>query len=160
FTSLDQDAQYYGLGLALGDGDVTLIELANGYRALANGGEWRDWRWREAPRATRGEGESRRVVAPVAAAIVLDSLNDADPRLPGVGSETRLDSPSPVAGKTGTSRHFTDNWAVATTAGFTVAVWAGNFSGRPMQGVSGVTGAGPLLHRVVMETAKRFPPGA
>ena len=160
FNSLDRDAEYYGFGLALGDGDVTLIELANGYRALANGGEWRDWRWRDTPRATRGDAESRRVVSPIAAAIVLDMLSDADARIPAFGLETPFDFPFPVAVKTGTSRHFTDNWAVATTAGFTVAVWAGNFSGRPMQGVSGVTGAGPLLHRVVMETAKRFPPGA
>jgi penicillin-binding protein 1C len=29
-----------------------------------------------------------------------------------------------------------------------------------MQGVSGVTGAGPLLHRAVMVTARRVPPGA
>ena len=36
-----RDAEYYGLGLALGNGDVTLLELANGYRALANRGEWR-----------------------------------------------------------------------------------------------------------------------
>jgi penicillin-binding protein 1C len=160
FTSLDRDAEYYGLGLALGDGDVTLIELANGYRALANRGEWRDWRWRAAPRSMRGASEPRRVVSPVAAAIVLDMLSDAEARIPGFGLDTPFDFPFPVAVKTGTSRHFTDNWAVATTAEFTVAVWAGNFSGRPMQGVSGVTGAGPLLHRVVMETAKRFPPGA
>jgi penicillin-binding protein 1C len=159
FTSLDRDADYYGFGLALGDGEVTLIELANGYRALANGGEWRDWRWRATPRATRRDAESRRVVSPVAAAIVLDMLNDAEARIPGFGLETPFDFPFPVAVKTGTSRHFTDNWAVATTGEFTVVVWAGNFSGRPMQGVSGVTGAGPLLHRVVMETAKRFPAG-
>ncbi len=43
--------------------------------------------------------------------------------------------------------------------GFTVAVWAGNFNGHPMEGVSGVTGAGPLLHRAVMATAKRIQPG-
>ena len=35
FASLDRSAEYYGLGLALGNGDVTLLELANGYRALA-----------------------------------------------------------------------------------------------------------------------------
>ncbi|PYO36690.1 MAG: hypothetical protein DMD74_03450, partial [Gemmatimonadetes bacterium] len=53
----------------------------------------------------------------------------------------------------------TDNWAVATTANFTVAVWVGNFNGRPMQGVGGITGAGPLLHRAVLLTARRYPPG-
>ncbi len=58
-------------------------------------------------------------------------------------SRRPLDFPFPVAAKTGTSRHFTDNWAVGATGGFTVAVWVGNFSGRPMDGVSGVSGAGP-----------------
>jgi penicillin-binding protein 1C len=90
---------------------------------------------------------------------VLDMLSDATARIPAFGTSTPFDFPFPVAVKTGTSRHFTDNWSVATTRGFTVAVWAGNFSGRPMQGVSGVTGAGPLLHRVVMEVSKRVLPG-
>jgi penicillin-binding protein 1C len=90
---------------------------------------------------------------------VLDILRDPAARIPGFGTSTPFDFPFPVAVKTGTSRHFTDNWAVATTRRFTVAVWAGNFSGRPMQGVSGVTGAGPLLHRAVMATARRVPPG-
>ena len=31
----------------------------------------------------------------------------------------------------------------------TVAVWVGNFDGRPMQRVSGITGAGPLFARVM-----------
>ena len=163
FESLDRDAEHYGLGLALGNGDVTLIELANGYRALANGGEWRPWTWRAAAAAAPpgvGSAEGRRVISPVASAIVLDMLSDPAARIPGFGTSTPFDFPFPVAVKTGTSRHFTDNWAVAVTRGFTVAVWAGNFSGRPMQGVSGVTGAGPLLHRAVMATARRFAPSA
>ena len=160
FTSLDRDADFYGLGLALGNGDVTLIELANGYRALANGGEWRPWTWRPVAPGAKPGGERRRVVSPVSSAIVLDILADPAARMPGFGFETPFDFPFPVAVKTGTSRHFTDNWAVGTTRGFTVAVWAGNFNGRPMEGVSGVTGAGPLLHRAIMAAAKRIPPGA
>jgi penicillin-binding protein 1C len=93
------------------------------------------------------------------AALVLDVLSDADARVPGFGVETPFDFAFPTAVKTGTSRHFTDNWAVAVTGGFTVAVWVGNFSGQPMAGVSGVTGAGPLLHRMVLLTAQRYPTG-
>jgi penicillin-binding protein 1C len=163
FESLHRDAEHYGLGLSLGNGDVTLIELANGYRALANGGEWRPWTWRlmSGGIGTRagGSGEARRVVSPVASSIVLDILRDPAARIPGFGVSTPFDFPFPVAVKTGTSRHFTDNWAVGTTRAFTVAVWAGNFSGRAMEGVSGVTGAGPLLHRAVMAVARRIPPG-
>ena len=160
FASLKRDAEEYGLGLALGNGDVTLLELANGYRTLANDGVWRPWTWRAtaAPLGTAA-ADGRRVFSSTASAIVLDMLSDASARIPGFGVSTPFDFPFPVAVKTGTSRHFTDNWAVATTRGFTVAVWAGNFNGRPMQGVSGVTGAGPLLHRVVMGVAKYVSPG-
>ncbi|MDB4912813.1 MAG: penicillin-binding protein [Gemmatimonadetes bacterium] len=155
FRSLQRDAEYYGLGLALGNGDVTLLELANGYRMLANGGAWKPWSWKVGSAASE-----TRVISPAASAIILDILSDANARIPGFGLNTPFDFPFPVAVKTGTSRHFTDNWAIATTHGFTVAVWAGNFNGHPMQGVSGITGAGPLLHRAVMETAKHIAPGA
>lgn len=160
FTSLSRDADHYGLGLALGDGDVSLLELANGYRALANGGVWRPWTWRPVSAGVKFTGEERRAASTIASAIVLDILDDPAARMPGFGFDTPFDFPFPIAVKTGTSRHFTDNWAVGTTAAFTVAVWAGNFTGHPMQGVSGVTGAGPLLHRAVMAAAKRIPPGA
>jgi len=160
FSSLDRDAEHYGLGLALGNGDVTLVELANGYRALANGGVWRPWTWRAVFTAAPPREQTRRVVSPLASAIVLDVLSDPAARIPGFGRVTPFDFPFPVAVKTGTSRHFTDNWTVGTTRRFTVAVWAGNFSGRPMEGVSGVSGAGPLLHRAVMLVARRYPAGS
>lgn len=158
FGSLDRDAAHYGLGLALGNGDVTLLELANGYRAIANGGIWRPVRWLVDESIVRGA--ERRVMSAGSAALVLDILADPIARIPGFGPVTPLEFPFPAAAKTGTSRHFTDNWAVVITGGFTVAVWVGNFDGRPMEGVSGVTGAGPLLHRAALLAAVRHAPGA
>jgi penicillin-binding protein 1C len=148
-----------------------LLELANAYRGLANGGRWKPLRWTldlqsssitraaRAPRPDTRGAEGRQFMSPGAAVLVLDILQDPVARIPGFGEGTPLDLPFPAAAKTGTSRHFTDNWAVATTANFTVAVWVGNFSGRPMQGVSGISGAGPLLYRSALEVAKRYPPG-
>lgn len=156
FGSLDRGSDYYGLGLALGNGDVTLLELANAFRALANGGVWRPYTWWAEPAPG---GTERRVLSARAAALVLDVLADPVARIPGFGIDTPFDFPFPVAVKTGTSRHFTDNWAVGATAGFTVAVWAGNFSGRPMDAVSGVTGAGPLLRRAILLSAELYSPG-
>jgi penicillin-binding protein 1C len=155
FASLDRPAAHYGVGLALGNGEVTLLELANAYRGLAVGGVLQPVTWRldQIPDAPH------RFLSPGAAALVLDVLADPVARVPGFGTHTPLDFPFPAAAKTGTSRHFTDNWAVAATAGFTVAVWVGNFSGAPMKAVSGITGAGPLLHRAVLATARRYPPG-
>ncbi len=158
FTSLARSPEHYGLGLALGNGDVTLLELANGYRALANGGVSTSTRWwhEDSPSPS---GAGRRVVSARSAALVLDILADAEARIPAFGLATPFDWPFRAAAKTGTSRHFTDNWAVAVTGGFTVAVWVGNFSGKPMEGVSGISGAGPLLHRAVLVVSRRYPPG-
>jgi len=39
-ASLDREAGYYGYSLALGSADVTLYELVNAYRVLANRGKW------------------------------------------------------------------------------------------------------------------------
>src|SRR6266581_2965886 len=160
FATLAHGAEYYGLGLALGNGDVSLLELANAYRGLANGGEWRPIRWL-VPSAARELARSGATVfmSKRAATLIIDILSDPVARIPSFGVETPLDFPFRAAAKTGTSRHFTDNWAVATTANFTVAVWVGNFNGRPMQGVGGITGAGPLLHRAVLLKARRYPPG-
>ena len=157
FSSLKRDAEHYGLGLALGNGDVTLLELANGYRAIASGGVWRPVRWLEEKGGSEAPGQ--RVMSAGSAALVLDILADPVARIPGFGPVTPLEFPFPAAAKTGTSRHFTDNWAVAVTGGFTVAVWVGNFDGRPMEGVSGIAGAGPLLHRATLLTAARYSPG-
>lgn len=158
FASLNRSAEHYGLGLALGNGEVTLLELADAYRGLAEGGVWRPVRYFTDDAAGAG-APGRRFMSRGAAVLVLNILSDPVARMPGFGEETPFDFPFPAAAKTGTSRHFTDNWAVAATAGFTVAVWAGNADGRPMQGVSGVSGAGPLLYRSVLQTARRYPAG-
>lgn len=161
FASLNRSAEHYGLGLALGNGDVTLLALANGYRALANAGAWTPYTVddRESGAEPSGTGTPIRVMSAGAAAQVIDILADADARIPGFGLSTPFDFPFRVAAKTGTSRHFTDNWAVGVAQRFTVAVWVGDFSGRPMQGVSGVSGAGPLLHRAILVVAARYAPG-
>jgi len=161
FRSLDRSAEHYGVGLALGNGDVTLLELANGYRALAGGGVWRPYRWRAPGPETvplPADAEER-VMSEAAASLVLNILDDPVARIPAFGVDTPLELPFPVAAKTGTSRRFTDNWAIGVTQNFTVAVWVGNFSGRTMAGVSGVSGAGPLLQRAILATARRYPPG-
>ena len=64
----------------------------------------------------------------------------------GINSALRYDYP--VACKTGTSTDFRDNWTIGFTPEFTVGVWVGNFDGAPMHEVSGVTGAGPILHSI------------
>jgi penicillin-binding protein 1C len=150
FTSLDRNAAHYGLGLTLGNAEVTLAELVGAYAALARGGEWRE------PHATKDEQTvaSRRVMSPRAAYWVTDVLSDPDARAYVFGRGGSLELPFTVAAKTGTSQAYRDNWAIGYTRDVTVGVWVGNFDRRPLTGSSGVTGAGPIFHAVMLAAVR------
>jgi penicillin-binding protein 1C len=148
FDSLKKEAGHYGLGLTLGNGEVTLLELVRAYAALARGGLFRREKiFLYGPDRRRLE---TRVFSPQVAFVITDILSDRDARIPSFGFLSPLNLPFPVAAKTGTSKDYRDNWTVGYTPSHTVGVWVGNFDGRPMQGVSGITGCGPLFHDIML----------
>jgi penicillin-binding protein 1C len=156
FASLDRDAEHYGVGLALGDGEVTLLELTTAYAALARGGEQLPARLVLA-HTRAGQAETylpvmarKRVLRPEIAALVTDMLSDDAARAAGFGRDSVLEFPFPVAAKTGTSKGFRDNWAVGFTREVTVGVWVGNFDGSPLRDASGLTVAGPVFHELML----------
>jgi penicillin-binding protein 1C len=79
-----------------------------------------------------------------------DVLADAEARAYVFGRGGSLEFPFPVAAKTGTSQAYHDNWAIGYTREVTVGVWVGNFDRQPLVGSSGVTGAGPVFHAVML----------
>ncbi|MCV4861108.1 penicillin-binding transpeptidase domain-containing protein, partial [Escherichia coli] len=81
YRGLTEDGDYYGFSLALGSAEVTLLEQANAYRTLANGGRWSPLRIRPNDKP----GEPRAVFTPTAAWIVSDILADADARARAFG---------------------------------------------------------------------------
>ncbi|MBV8466839.1 MAG: penicillin-binding protein 1C [Burkholderiales bacterium] len=146
--ALPEPAAHYGFSLALGAAEVRLIDLANAYRTLADGGRWS--RWQLLP----GRAEpSRQVVDPAAAWLATDILADRAARAPAFGLDNVLAAPAWVAAKTGTSKDMRDNWCVGYTARHTVGVWVGNADGEPMWDVSGVTGAAPAWRALVAQLA-------
>jgi penicillin-binding protein 1C len=145
FEGLREGGDFYGPALALGSADVSLWELVNAYRTLANSGRWS--RLRLTPEETMGE--QRRVYSATAAFLVSDMLADRESRSATFGLESPLSTPFWTAVKTGTSKDMRDNWCVGYSQHYTVGVWVGNFSGEPMWNVSGVTGAAPVWLEVM-----------
>ena len=160
FRSLDREASHYGAAIALGDGEVRLLELAQAYATLARGGLSLPWRVVKEATTVEGaaidlpRGEAIRILDEATTALVTHLLADAYARLDGFGEHNVLELPFPVAVKTGTSKGYRDNLTVGFTKEVTVAVWVGNFDGSPMQGVSGVTGAGPLFHAIMLSAMR------
>jgi penicillin-binding protein 1C len=153
FTSFDKTASHYGLGVSLGNAEVSLAELTSAYASLARGGLYLE------PRAvltSRDARAPRRVISERSAFWVTDVLSDEDARAYVFGRGGSLELPFPVAVKTGTSQAYHDNWTVGYTREATVGVWVGNFDRRPLTGSSGVTGAGPIFHAVMLAAQRHM----
>lgn len=157
-----QDRDRYGLAVALGAGEVRLLDLTNVYTTFANRGRERS------PiallRVTTSSG-SLLYQAPSEAGtpvlgshseqiayLITDILSDNNARTPifGADSVMRLDGDRPAAVKTGTSNDWKDSWAIGYTPDLVVGVWVGNSDDSPMAEVAGANGAG-LIWRTIME---------
>ena len=158
FHSLNRPPEFYGLGIALGGGEVTLLELANAYSALARGGLVKPVVFATRP-FLKSDTKISRALPENIAYILTDILADNAARAEAFGLNSSLYFSFPAAAKTGTSKDYKDNFAVGYTPRVTVAVWAGNFDASPMQKVSGITGAGPIMHDVLVFANSKYPSG-
>lgn len=138
----------YGAGLALGNAELSLLELARAYAALGRGGISRDLSYLQEDVA-RFAARERRRFSKESSALILDAMRDDMARRHGFGRHSALDLDPPVSSKTGTSTGYRDAWAVAVTPTHTIAVWAGNFDGSPMDRMSGASAAAPLLRELI-----------
>ena len=141
--------------LALGTGEVGLLDLCAAYAALLNGG-YRVEPWG----VERAEADRRpvplpppertRVVDAEVAAMMREMLAAVVSR--GSGRAAAVPGRA-VAGKTGTTQDYRDAWFVGAVGGpgggAVIGVWLGNDDDRPMRGVSG----GGLPARLFREVA-------
>ena len=150
-STLEFSAAHYGLGLTIGNSEARLLELTNAYATLARLGEHRPIRLLQSD-----PSGMERVFDSEPTWLIADILSDDSARSASFGWGSSLSFPFRVACKTGTSSDFRDNWAIGFTPEYTVGVWVGNFDGSPMQRVSGVSGAAPVMHALIMELHQRF----
>jgi penicillin-binding protein 1C len=171
FSHLRKSADYYGLGLTLGGGEVSLYELTRAYVSAARGGKpVRLIATLDTPAAlssssppeilTTVRDETVSSSDQATWALVTDMLADSHARAAAFGVDSVLTLPFAAAVKTGTSSDYRDTWTVGFTRDYTVGVWVGNFNGTPMRRISGVSGAGPLWNRIMLHLYERSEPPA
>ncbi len=144
--TLDRDAGEYGLALALGGGEVTLLELANAYAGLARGGHFHAWSCLDEPPPTPA---SSHPFAPDAVWLLNDIL--ANLPLPGAAG-------LPLAWKTGTSNGLRDAWCIAFNRDVTIAVWLGNKDGTAAANLVGASAAAPVVANLFLALYRATPP--
>ncbi len=147
--------------IALGSGEVTLLELTAAYAVFANSGRAVWPHGIEEIRAAGGELLYRRSPAPPPQVVARRELAAMTDLLGatvawGTGKAARIDRP--VGGKTGTSQSFRDAWFVGLTGNLVTGVWVGNDDARPMDRVTGGTLPAVLWRRVMVPALEGVPP--
>ncbi len=166
FTTLNPTPELLkrvGLSIALGGGEVRLLDMATAYSAFANGGQ------RIKPvgilKVTDIKGQvleeyketpKEQAASPGEAYIISSILSDKEARKITFGVNSLLEIPGKtVAVKTGTTNDKKDNWTVGWTPGVITGVWVGNNDNTSMKQVaSGVTGASPIWRKIMLEILK------
>jgi membrane carboxypeptidase/penicillin-binding protein PbpC len=168
-----------GLALTLGGGEVKLLDLTTAYAIFLNGqrldtrtvldiqrrdaaGEWQSLLGKAATKPgedveTRTTRHGTQVISPEAAYLITDILSDNAARIPGFGENSVLELPFSAAVKTGTTTDWRDNWTIGYSTERIVGVWVGNADNTPMLDVSGIDGAGPIWHDLML-AAHTTPP--
>jgi penicillin-binding protein 1C len=141
--------------------ELTPLELAGIYTALARGGEWVELRAAAgAPHEELRPAARGRVLAPGATWLANQALALRD--RPDFPSRRQLTgAPAHVRWKTGTSFGHRDAWAAGSGPAYTAVVWLGNVDGTPSRQLVGGEAAAPLLFdllEALQERATAPPP--
>lgn len=148
-TTLNQPASHYGLPLALGVGEVTLLEMTSAYGTFATGGfiippssifKITDSRGRI---IEKNNPSPKRVLNFNVAKMISDILSDNEARSPVFGSNSQLNIPG-VSVKTGTTQDYRDGWAIGYNPSLVVGVWSGNNNNTSMRNGPGLVVASPI----------------
>ncbi|MCH2191154.1 MAG: transglycosylase domain-containing protein [Gammaproteobacteria bacterium] len=141
FNSLEKNWQNLGSGVALGNGEVSLFDLAQAYSVLAKRGKFEPltiFTEHIAP-------ESKTVFSKEITSLIADILSDDQARAKEFGSSGVLSYPIQTAVKTGTSNDHRDAWIMGFNHRFLIGVWMGNLDNEPMLKITGSSGPAPLM---------------
>lgn len=149
FDELDQFANIYGNGLALGNAEVSLLSLVTAYASLANKGIYRSL---SITKNKQTDQQARSVVfSTEISSIIGHILSDPEARSLEFGRGGVLELPVQTAVKTGTSNDHRDAWVVGYNDQYVIGIWMGNLDSQPMQKITGSTGPALVLRSMFAE---------
>jgi len=155
FTYIKGDSGFYGETIALGAGEVRLLDLITAFSAFANKGII------YSPTFIKGEPvKTQWLFAETTAFLIWDILADPSARFASFGYDSSMNLPFPVAIKTGTSKGFRDRWAVGVNSEYTVGVWIGNPGGENMKDTTNVGSVSTMLRDIFLAIQTDWTTGA
>jgi penicillin-binding protein 1C len=162
FDGLAAETGSHGVGIALGNGEVSLEELARAFAVFPRGGVPVSLHFLEDDddSATPGGESGNALMSPETAWLIADILSDKASRYTGFGAARTFSEPFPAMFKTGTANQFQHIWALGASNRFTVGVWMGNFSGQTVIGRTGSSIPARIVNRLLAVLERAAPAAA
>lgn len=147
FSHMGGADESFGLGMAIGNVETTLLELVGAYGAIARGGEWRPPCVLEDD-VKRASASGVRIFSPGACFLISDMLSGEERSEASQGHAADV-AHARFAWKTGTSAAYRDAWTVAWNPEFVVGVWCGHkFGGFGDPSIVGAKAAAPVAWQI------------
>jgi penicillin-binding protein 1C len=137
-------ADYYGLGLAIGNPEVRMLDVVRAYSIFAGQGRLKNLTYLPAD----GIKENQ-VISKQTAYLIYDMLSDPAARLLTFGNPQYFNFKQRWALKTGTSTNYRDSWLLAFNHKYVFGIWVGNFDGSPTRNLSGAGACGPIAQDII-----------
>jgi len=162
-TSLNDKPENYGLPLALGSGEVKLVDMVEAFSTFADNGK----RMPQTSILKINSSDGSEIALPKrnkvqvlseeTAYIISSILSDNKARSATFGTVSPLKTDKTTAVKTGTTDNYADSWTMGYSPDFVVGVWMGNNDHTPMKQVSGIEGAAYVWHDVMTDIQASTP---
>lgn len=183
------EPEKYGLSITLGAVEIAMVDMSVVFASIANMGtkvalnpikkiadsrgkvlfdldqppsKWADFVQKIYAADLNEIENGEPVISPQTAWQLIDILSDNAARAPEFGSRSPLLVPDRhVFVKTGTSESFRDNWTDGCSPDYCVLTWVGNNDNTPMFKIaSGITGAAPMWHEIMVDLTEDYPESA
>jgi len=156
FDSINRSPSFYGLGMVLGNAEVTLMELANAYTIFPRGGIYSQANAIQKVVDASGKEyvvsprKGITVLKPSTCYLISHILSEYKYKVEAFGLHSAIHFPFPFAAKTGTSKDFKDNFVAGYNSKITCAAWVGNLYNETLDNLPAVSGAGIVLKNVLV----------
>lgn len=165
FETLRSRRDFVGVGLALGNTEVTLLELTRAFSVFLRGGTILAISpLLPAAKVDLGREDAAPIMSAYAAETVRSILSDPASRFMGFGEGSAFDVPFDAIFKTGTANQYQHVWALGSAGDWVVGVWMGNFLGETIIGRTGsgipARGVARVLSALVPAGTRFSPPVA
>ena len=151
FNSIEETAEDAGLGLALGNAPVSLLELVSAFSVFPRDGVYLPVTWQLSKDKEKKTEiiAGHKIYSSDTARLICSFLSDSSARVLAFGAGRNFRTVFPAIFKTGTANQYQNIVALGATMKYSAGVWMGNFTGETVLDKTGSSVPAAIVRNVL-----------